>query len=139
MISLLFAIIGLLGIIWCLVIISRSIDSERWPRIDCTILDSGVQQVVGEFQEYRAIIRYSYTVNGVAYEGNTVRLGRSSIWKSAADTLAKRYPKGSVARLSIDPNNPQRSVLVPGVSPSIYLLLVVFTGFLLIGGDLFLN
>jgi len=128
-----FAIGGLAGIVWCLVMISRSIDSESWQRVDCEILESHIQVIEGEGTEFRAIVKYKYSVNGLPYEGETVRFGKSSIIKSTAETICNRYHKGVVARVSVDPDKPERSVLIPGISPSVYVFLILAVAFLFIG------
>jgi hypothetical protein len=113
--------------------ISRSIDSEGWQRVDCEILESHIQVIEGEGKEFRAIVKYKYSVNGLPYEGETVRFGGSSIIKSTAERICSRYHKGVIARVSVDPDKPDRSVLTPGISPSVYVSLILAVAFLFIG------
>jgi hypothetical protein len=128
-----FAIGGLAGLIWSIVIIFRSIDSESWKWVDCHITESTIKVISGEGTEYRAIVKYQYSVDGIPYEGDTVRFGRSSAWKSTAEKICKKYPKGVTARVSYNPENPQSSVLIPGISPSIYVIVFLSICFLILG------
>ena len=137
--SLLSSIGGLIGLIWCLRIISRSIDSEGWKRVDCQIINSFIEEIKGDNLEYRAVIKYMYSVDGLPYEGNTVRFGRSSVLKSTASNICKKYPKGGSARVSVDPENPKQSVLIPGISPSIYLSIIFSVCFFIFGLIIFLD
>ena len=138
-IPILFALIGLVGLIRSLFIISRSIDSEDWMRTNCEILESSVQKIItGEGAEYRAVIKYKYIVNGLSYEGDTVRFGRSSVLESTAYDIWYEYRKGNIARVYVDPKTPQRSVLIPGISPSVYVLIIIYILFFACGIGAFL-
>ena len=137
--SLLFAVIGLAGLIWSIAIISRSIDSEEWTTVDCEIRESHVEEIVGESIEYRARIRYTYFFDGLSYEGNTVRFGKSSVWKSTAQRICRNYPSGSRTRVRVDPKRPERSVLISGISPGVYVMLIIFMVFFVIGTKLLID
>ena len=98
-------LIGLGGILKNLLSISRAIDSEDWMRIDCEILESKVKEVKGEGSEYYPEIKYKYTVNGIEYFGNTVRIGGTSVFRLSATDICKKYHKGRVLKVNVDPNN----------------------------------
>jgi hypothetical protein len=126
-----FAAGGLAGFIWCLVMISRCIDSEGWPRVDCDILESQVQ--FSGKGRYWPKIKYKYSVNGLPYEGNAVRFGGPPTWKPTAEKICRKYSTGATARVSIDPEMPERSVLIPGISFELIVALIVMIGFMLLG------
>lgn len=111
---------GLVGLIWCLIIIWRSIESEDWEQVDCVILLSRFENHSGDFPSYRVVIEYKYSVGGVTYMGNRVRWVRDFMSKRAAHDVQTKYSMGTNAQVSIDPNDPIRSVLIPGIPPVIY-------------------
>jgi hypothetical protein len=70
-----------------------------------------------EFDSYLPKLRYAYTVNGVGYEGDVIRIGLQDLGyfqeKQACDHLA-RYPVGAAIAVRYDPQNPQSAVLEIG-------------------------
>jgi hypothetical protein len=133
MVTVILTVGGFSGLIWCLIVLSRSIDSENWIRVDCQITESTVEEIIGEGTEYRAVVQYRYSIDGRSYKGDTVRFGRQTSGKTYAYTICKKYPKGSMKRVSIDAENPQNSVLIPGISPSIYWTVIISIIFLAVG------
>jgi hypothetical protein len=86
-----------------------------------------------EFDSYLPKVRYAYSVNGIGYEGDVVRIGLEDLGyfqeKQACDHLA-RYPVGAATAVRYDPQNPQSAVLEIGqVGATRYL----FAGTLLAG------
>jgi Protein of unknown function (DUF3592) len=70
-----------------------------------------------EFDSYIPKVRYAYTVNGVGYEGDVIRIGLADLGyvseKQARDHVA-RYPVGATIAVRYDPQNLQRAVLEIG-------------------------
>ena len=121
------ALISLGGIIACITIMSRAINSEEWNRVDCEIIESSIQFLNAiPPGRYYPIVKYRYTVDGVMYEGRKVRFGGSATSKFAATDICRRYQSGRVAKVSVDPKNPEKSVLLPGLSFQIFIALAIF-------------
>ena len=91
----------------------RAKKSRSWPTVECTILEAKV--VVGN-KGSRPRIVYRYQFGGKAHESARVLVG--GMWETSGDgsaQMVKRFPKGSIAAVALDPRNPAYSVLVPGV------------------------
>jgi len=123
---LLFALVGLGGIVVCVVSISRAIDSEQWMHVNGEILDSRVEYRGGKTPTYEPVINYKYTVEGVTYEGSRVRFGGTSGSKSAATEISNKFHGGRIVTVSVDPNDHSKSVLQPGLFYKIFFPLVIF-------------
>jgi Protein of unknown function (DUF3592) len=122
---------GFLGLIWCFVLISRAIDSQDWKRVDCEIIESRIsQRGIGK---NIPIVIYKYMVDGLTYEGKTIRFGGMSGFKSTANEFCKKYTKGKIVKVSLDPNNPKRSVLEPGLFANIYVIVSLCAIILVLG------
>jgi len=117
---------GLAGLIWCFILIWRSIDSEDWEQVDCLILLSRVENRSADSSSYVVVVEYKYSVGGVTYVGNRVRWLRFFISKRAAHDVCRKYSMGTNAKVSIDPNDPSRSVLIPDIPPAVYFFLLAF-------------
>jgi hypothetical protein len=118
---------------------SRARQIEAWPRVPCAVLESVVESRRDDPewpesmpQEFRFRVLYAYDWQGRTYESDRYRL-RGSSWSSGpeeAEILVGRYPEGSVAECSLNPEDPQLAVLegeskAPGFSLWFPLLFVV--------------
>jgi hypothetical protein len=86
--------------------------SRRWPTATARL---HLAAPLINDESYEPIVRYSYEVNGVAYEGKRFRFGvfPSMDRNLAAHTLTKAIdPINPV--VFYDPHDPERACLVPG-------------------------
>jgi Protein of unknown function (DUF3592) len=126
------------------VLLSKAIHYRRlaasavqWPVAEGRVLVAEVIKRMSksddEFDSYIPKVRYAYTVNGVAREGDVIRIGLRDLGyikeQQARDHMA-RYPVGATIAVRYDPQNPQAAVLEIGqVGAARYL----FAGTLLAG------
>jgi Protein of unknown function (DUF3592) len=124
-----------------------AISCQKWPAVPGVIVSSAERE---EFVHqtprqsagppkvtYRADIRYTYTVNGAAYNGTQVSFGDfagSSGSKAAADERVARYASGNSISVHYDPSNPGISVLETRLAWSSVLIPAMFAAGALICG-----
>ena len=98
-------------------------DSREWPTAEGVITASRIassHQTSTEKgwhakrYEYEVRVQYSYSVDGVSYTGNRLRIRPTeySSEKHAQRELAE-YPVGQRLRVYYNPQDPERSVLKP--------------------------
>lgn len=76
-------------------------------------------------------IEYDYEVGGRQYRGDRIWFAmRSNAWQ--IEDLANAHPSGSTIDVFYDPSNPNRSVLLQGVDPISYFLVLTPLFFVLI-------
>ena len=97
----------------------RNIGNETWPTVEGKILKSEMVQQYFFLQQYsyEPRIRYSYSVEGKTYESDSISMRFLS--SKSADTVQEvvcEYPEGSPATVYYNPDDPEESVLIPGVS-----------------------
>ena len=126
---LLFTAASSAGLMWSLVSFSRAIGSRKWERIDCEITESRVEIRHVKNTRYIPVIKYTYTVKGVPYQGNNLKYGGTWSFESTSYDYCDKYPVGRIAKASVDPGNPKLSVLEPGASLRSYLFIVVSIAF----------
>ena len=78
-----------------------SVAMRSWSQIPCTILESRTEQSADRSSgasSHRFVVRYRFTWNRAAYEGDRFRPGYSgSSDAGEAERLVSRYPAGSEA------------------------------------------
>tara|TARA_B100000282_G_scaffold1908_1_gene1314 strand:+ start:130 stop:600 length:471 start_codon:yes stop_codon:yes gene_type:complete len=110
--------------------------SENWDKGTATITSSEIEKTESKSKDaqgftqtstsYSVRVKYSYTVEGSNYEGNTVGFGTMSHnERSDAQEELKSYPKGKTIDVYYDPENPSDSVLNKGVFWPMYIVIVV--------------
>jgi hypothetical protein len=98
--------------------------SASWPSTDGRITSSRLNQTgSGTKAKFRPSVSYSYTVQGSGYTGNQIRAVSSYSSRSRAEAELARYRVGSTVPVYYDPAKPASSLLVPGVTRSVYLML----------------
>ena len=76
---------------------------------------TGQHPKTGSGYYYSPDVRYRYTVNGKAYNGNKViAADYSSSSASRAGKITRQYKKGSNVNVYYNPENPGEAVLMPG-------------------------
>lgn len=112
--------------------IYRDIRAEDFPSVQGTITQSELTHHSGKSGgTWSADLKYSFTVNGKALEGDTYRYGgnMSSSDKGWAEDVVKLHPVGSATTVYFDPENPTDSVLKPGVEGMDFFMLLFFMPF----------
>ena len=110
--------------------------SENWDKGTATITSSEIEKTERRSKDpqgfnqtstsYSVRVKYSYTVEGSNYEGNTIGFGTMSHnEKSDAQEELKSYPKGKKIDVYYDPENPSDSVLKKGVFWPMYIVIAV--------------
>jgi hypothetical protein len=62
-----------------------------------------------------AHVRYRYTVEGIDYEADRIRLVEK-LWRDQRSEIVARYPEGRRVTVAYDPLNHSRAALEPGTS-----------------------
>jgi len=98
--------------------------SGSWPVARGKITYAqAVPQKVKKSQEYRASLKYTYTVNGSSYTGR--RITASDVYLktlSSANDILRKYPVGGEVSVHYDPANPGTSLLESGIKKNVYVL-----------------
>ncbi len=106
-----------------------SIKSKNWTKRTALVTTSSFDR---EGHIYSPKIIYKYTFNNCEYMNDTYTyLGTSTISKSQSIKIAQSYPEGSNMDILVNPDNPQQSVVVPGVHWAQYVSLLILTLFCL--------
>ena len=114
--------------------INKGMQSENWDKGTATITSSEIEKTESRSKDaqgftqtstsYSVTVKYSYTVEGRNYEGNTVGFGTMSHnERSDAQEELKSYPKGKTIDVYYDPENPSDSVLNKGVFWPMYIVI----------------
>jgi hypothetical protein len=96
-------------------------DSREWPTTEGVITESRIVSSHetstekgwhGSRYEYEVRVQYSYSVDGVSYSGNRLRIRSTkySLEGNAQRELAE-YPVGQRVRVYYNPKEPERSLL----------------------------
>ena len=120
----------------------RAATSIDWPTADGRITRSELERFRERGQTmYSADVAYEYALDGKTFGGNRVWFGddaRSSdptAWRRAVD----RYPVGSGVKVYYDPDDPQESVLEPGLTWAGSVIYLLGLGFLALGAVIVLS
>lgn len=117
----------------------------QWPVVEGVVVAAEVikrtSKSEDEFDSYIPRVGYAYTVNGIGYEGDVVRIGLEDLGyikeKQAHDHLA-RYPAGATIAVRYDPQKPEIAVLEIGqVGAARYLLAGTLLGGVGVGAIVF--
>lgn len=122
---------GLLGYgLWCARIYMRA---AAWPTSPATITSLDLQENIGKDScTYEVKVRYTYTVDGVAYEGDRLAFGYAG--SSGCETHNKiflRIKEAKAVSVRYSPDDPSVSCLSFGVHRSIQFMLVFAVTWLL--------
>ena len=106
----------------------------RWPTAPGEIISSAVEDVPGRLPSYEPKVSYSYSVGGVTRTGNRLRFGDNTVsFEATARKRLASYPRGTAIQVHYDPEDPERSVLRPGVSRWNYAFMVLAGAMFLAG------
>ncbi len=92
--------------------------SAAWPETPGQILSSDARSTRIPFRSYAPFVRYTYTVDGQAYTGDTLAFVRDGVGAAWAGRKVAQYPPGREVMVYYDPANPAVAVLEPGATPA---------------------
>lgn len=121
-----FGLIGLGSIaLWLTLSLGNSfylcITSLRWPKVPVRITSSGVYTGSPTLGTWTPDVEYEYRLGGRAYRSANIRFLMQAFYEPEdAQSALAAYPAEAQAIASYDPQNPARSVLEPGVPPSMW-------------------
>jgi hypothetical protein len=121
--------------------------SASWPAVEDRITHSELVDVYRDSDDtdrrqrsYEPNIRYSYHIDGVAYQGTRFsynwRLTKNN--RSQAHRFTWRYPLKTEVQVYYNPTDPQTSTLEPGFGKATFMWLVGGLTFATFGVSLFL-
>ncbi len=117
----------------------RSLAARNWPQAPCTIVSSRVIEHPGDDgSTYEISIQYEYEFEGRAYTSSRYSFfDIASSGRSGKERVVARYPPGSRTTCYVDPQNPERAVLDPGLRPEAAFGLIGMPFVLVGAGGLF--
>ena len=135
-----FLIVGvLLGgfLLWQLI---KGMKAKNWPTAQGRVIDSRVSTSVSYDDDgdrsttYGAEISYSYDIDGYEYRGNRRSFADySSSNRRRAEKIIARFAPGVDVPVYYNPEDPEKSVLEPGINVVSVLFLLLPGIFLVIG------
>lgn len=116
------AIVGLIIVFNTVGSIMSANDSKTWTPVQATIVSSTIKESwhKGNCTE-GANIEYKYSVSDELIVGNLIRFG--GVTSAFGDNVSKylrKYKKGNKAVVYYNPDNPEESVLEPGIHTSMW-------------------
>jgi hypothetical protein len=101
--------------------------ARAWPRTSGQVLRSGVREIIVRsrtstgittyrmVRRYTAQVVYAYSVDGVSYQAERLRIGESIVSSDtrAAERTVARYPAGSGVSVYYNPADPTDATLDP--------------------------
>jgi flagellar basal body-associated protein FliL len=117
----------------------RSWQSKSWPTAEGQIIESRVEREksVGDSideQQYKAVVRYNFTVEGAEYTCDRVAFGvGTSNHRSDAKKIINEYPVRRTVTVHYSPEDPNDAVLDAGMGGFAIIILIVGPIILLIG------
>ena len=101
--------------------------SKDWPTVQGRMITAAVEEEIVRGKPVdRLNLRYAYTVNGKQYIGRRVSIGpRLGPFEVTPMEVVVNYRLRSTVTVYYHPENPNRSVLEPGVTPTIIFIAVI--------------
>lgn len=110
-------LVGVALLVYSVVVLVRAYRSRRWPVVEAEIVETYVKYRSGRRATYEPIIRYRYTRNGRAYEGDRILF--CALTLTSSEEEAERFlgclTDGAAIPVHVSPTNPSLSVIEPGV------------------------
>jgi hypothetical protein len=109
----------------------RSWQSQSWPTIEGHIIESRVEREksIGDSvdqQQYKAIVRYQFTVEGTEYTCDRVAFGiGTSNHRSDASRIVDEYPESRTITVHYSPEDPNDAVLEASIGGFAIITLIV--------------
>jgi len=104
-------------------VFARDADMARWPRVPGRVIASAVSASQAQYRHedghdyaytaYRPVVRYAYTVDGAALEGESIArsIDGFTMDESAARRLADKYPLNREVMVLHDPQDAKKAHL----------------------------
>ena len=110
----------------------RARASRSWPTVEALITDSRVERQTDSRGNVKTalVIKYCYQVDGVEYVGKRVAFGGLSLGALGlkAEDYRDEYTPGSRTPVHVSPQDPNLSVLKPGLTTTGFALMVLAVG-----------
>jgi hypothetical protein len=138
-----FAVLGVVLVIFTLVSILRGYRSSTWPSASGTVILSVVERKVevdadntGTSTNYYPRINYGYLVSGQEYIGNKRVFAGTEKYPSQrkAQNIIDAYPTGLTVTVYYNPANPHQAILEPGVQTKMVVFFIIGVGLLVFSG-----
>lgn len=102
----------------------RGLGSKRWPTTNGTVIASEISSVYYETVTYFAKIKYEYILESEKCSSSKIAFldDFSSISESGPIRNSYQYPAGTQVKVYYHPYKPELSVLRPGLSPNLWVL-----------------
>ena len=123
-----FLLIGAGLAYWGWNILQSARASASWPTVEGVVTESDVSYSTDAegAESYSPEVTYRYQINDVLYENNTIKFGENAYGsRRRAEQIAATYPVGKGVTVYFNPDQPDRSVLEPGVSGGSYIVLCI--------------
>ena len=91
----------------------RAYKCRDWPRVPGIVIAHRTRRpILSGLGRVVPLVRYSFTIDGEAYEHDAVMFGGHAPVKTKdADAVFRRYPLDSAVQVITDPKNPRRCAL----------------------------
>lgn len=134
---------ALLVVIGIMVLLTRRRSAAKqaasltWPNCDGRITQSVIESERDKDDRvsYSARIAYAYEVNGQGLAADRVAWGgrAGSSNPAEAEALVARYPVGTTAKVTYNPDKPEEAVLEPSATGGLFVMLIVGISFIAVG------
>ncbi len=122
--------VGFMGLaafsVWIIVSVSThlyfSVVSAHWPKATARVISSGVYaNRASVARSFSPAVEYEYEVGGATRRSSNIRYLMHTFYDvGSATEVQLPYPAGRVVSAAYDPQNPNRSVLEPGIPPGMW-------------------
>lgn len=116
--------------------------STDWPAVAGVVTEAVAEPLPGARAGpgWRIRVAYRYEFDGVSFEGRRLRFSRRLAGRTRIQAEAEllKYVPGGPILVHVDPDRPQRSVVLPGADRRAWFGLIVGFGLLLIAATFWL-
>lgn len=130
----LFIFIGILFICFSVQNSYYAYQSIYWPKVKGTVRNVSVEPATAN--RYKLVVKYHYYFKNASYFGDVRRFSSYFFTESEGESELLKYPVGSNLEISVNPNEPNMSVIESGLYWRNYLGMA--TGILLVTFGCFL-
>jgi len=130
------ALLGVFITITAFVSHAEARQSKRWPKVSAKLLSTGIRSSLGsgDGSNYTPVASYEYSYLGNDYTGSTIDFSASSGSENWAKKVIQQLEdKGIALTANVNPQNPEMSVLNPGVRLVHYLRYLIGPAMVIIG------
>ena len=119
---------------------SNGRDAVNWPTTSGQVVETkvtshtsnsssgnGRSRTTSSTTSYIPWVLYRYSVGGLELESHTVQTMTTYETRAEAKLVTEKYPVSSTVTVYYKPSDPDKSVLVPGISDETHLVLNIFS------------